>query len=163
MFLLNSSRHEHLKEFCCYQFVFNQLFFLLMKVICNRRNVFNSQKYRFGYLCIYCYFSLFLFLCHPLSIPFSFSLSHTSIFTIIIFIDRTVPSNYSNLESRLLYLLSIISVYLPTMFMYTLFLTLLFSVLLYRDTLHSGHKVRALPYALCFSSLFFSFFYFYLL
>lgn len=45
-----------------------------------------------------------------------------------------------------IYLFTYLSIYLSIVFVYTLFLTLLFSVLLYRDTLHSGHKVRALPY-----------------
>lgn len=115
-------------------------------------------KNRFGYPCILLPLSLLISLSSTIYAFLFLSITHVCLHTIIVFIDRTVPSDYSNLESRLLYLLSIISVYLPTMFMYTLFLTLLFSVLLYRDTLHSGHKVRALPYALCFSSLFFPFF-----
>lgn len=115
-------------------------------------------KNRFGYPCILLPLSLLISLSSTIYAFLFLSITHVCLHTIIVFIDRTVPSDYSNLESRLLYLLSIISVYLPIMFMYTLFLTLLFSVLLYRDTLHSGHKVRALPYALCFSSLFFPFF-----
>lgn len=116
------------------------------------------HKNRFGYPCILLPLSLLISLSSTIYAFLFLSITHVCLHTIIVFIDRTVPSDYSNLESRLLYLLSIISVYLPIMFMYTLFLTLLFSVLLYRDTLHSGHKVRALPYALCFSSLFFPFF-----
>lgn len=129
-----------------------------MKVIFNRRNVFNSQKLIWLSMYIVTSLSSYFSVIHHLCLSLSLYHTRLSSHTIIVFIDRTVPSDYSNLESRLLYLLSIISVYLPTMFMYTLFLTLLFSVLLYRDTLHSGHKVRALPYALCFSSLFFPFF-----